>query len=594
MSSGTLLYEFLYTGTEDPAPDFSVLYVPINNTGGSFTTLNVSYTNVANFISVTVHYQYTNHNNNDGFTFQYVASFYSDNTSGLTVTQFASIPLSRGGLQFANLPDLTFTATDRPLILSNTSLASCFFDCINFNSPINTWNTTNVISLNQTFKNATLFNQPLNSWNVSNVRSLYYTFWVARAFNQPLNNWNTSKVTTMAGTFAQTDNFNQNINNWNTSRVTDMTEMFFFAIAFNQPLNSWNVSNVTSMQSMFYNASLFNQPLSLWNTSQVTDMSFMFGLASAFNDASLINWNTSSVTTMANMFEGAISFNQSLDSWNTLSLLNISGMFQGAVSFNQSLNHLNVSNVVNMYYAFYNAVSFNQPLNLWETNNVVNMSAMFRNTINFNQDLSGWNVASVTEYTDFSIGSGLSPQNLPHFNNTPIVCFKSGSKILCLIDDVETYIPIEQIRKGMIVKTNISGNKKVELIGKSTMFNPEHKEFSRNRLYKCTSSNYPELIEDLIITGCHCILVDNLSQEERDDILELIKDIYITENKYRLPSCLDKRAIMYEESGHFTIYHLALESKEYYKNYGIFANGLLVESCSLRCLNDLSHMELIE
>lgn len=42
-----------------------------------------------------------------------------------------------------------------------------------------------------------------------------------------------------------------------------------------------------------------------------------------------------------------------------------------------------------------------------------------------------------------------------------------------------------------------------------------------------------------------------------------------------------------------TIYHLALENESYYNNYGIYANGLLVESCSQRYLKELSNMELI-
>jgi len=41
-----------------------------------------------------------------------------------------------------------------------------------------------------------------------------------------------------------------------------------------------------------------------------------------------------------------------------------------------------------------------------------------------------------------------------------------------------------------------------------------------------------------------------------------------------------------------TIYHLALENENYFSNYGIYANGLLVESCSKRYLKELSGMEL--
>jgi hypothetical protein len=42
-----------------------------------------------------------------------------------------------------------------------------------------------------------------------------------------------------------------------------------------------------------------------------------------------------------------------------------------------------------------------------------------------------------------------------------------------------------------------------------------------------------------------------------------------------------------------TIWHIALENDDYYMNYGIYANGLLVESCSKRYLKELSKMEIV-
>ena len=62
---------------------------------------------------------------------------------------------------------------------------------------------------------------------------------------------------------------------------------------------------------------------------------------------------------------------------------------------------------------------------------------------------------------------------------------------------------------------------------------------------------------------------------------------------YRLPACVDNRSSVYEVEGNYTIYHLALENENYYYNYGIYANGLLVETCSKRYLTELSNMMLI-
>ena len=71
-------------------------------------------------------------------------------------------------------------------------------------------------------------------------------------FNQPLNNWNTSKVTDMGFMFRNCLNFNQPLNNWNTSKVMHMDQMFYLALSFNQDISMWDISNVTNMEYMFY------------------------------------------------------------------------------------------------------------------------------------------------------------------------------------------------------------------------------------------------------------------------------------------------------------------------------------------------------
>jgi hypothetical protein len=102
-------------------------------------------------------------------------------------------------------------------------------------------------------------------------------------------------------------------------------------------------------------------------------------------------------------------------------------------------------------------------------------------------------------------------------------------------------------------------------------------------------------LEPLIITGCHSILVDNfVSEIQKKKTIEVNGDIYGTDEKYRLPACVDERTTVYEIPGINTIYHLALENDDYFMNYGIYANGLLVESCSKRYLKELSGMELVE
>ena len=60
--------------------------------------------------------------------------------------------------------------------------------------------------------------------------------------------------------------------------------------------------------------------------------------------------------------------------------------------------------------------------------------------------------------------------------------------------------------------------------------------------------------------------------------------------KYRLPACIDDRTKLSDISGMFMIWHFALENDNYFSNYGIWANGLLVETCSKRYLTEFSNM----
>lgn len=188
-----------------------------------------------------------------------------------------------------------------------------------------------------------------------------------------------------------------------------------------------------------------------------------------------------------------------------------------------------------------------------------------------------------------------SPPMIIFSSYTPprVVCFKEDSKVLCLINDVEKYVPIQDIRKGVLVKTSLNGYKAVELIGTSLLLNNENTPM-KDRLFICSKHVYPELFEDLVITGSHSILVDSLTDKEREGIVNVVGRIFVTDNKYRLMACVDERAKLFDQTGEFNIYHLALENNNELMNYGIYANGLLVETCSINFLKNKSTMKLLK
>ena len=163
-------------------------------------------------------------------------------------------------------------------------------------------------------------------------------------------------------------------------------------------------------------------------------------------------------------------------------------------------------------------------------------------------------------------------------SNSNPPCFLEGTKILCLVNEEEQYITIESLTKGTLVKTKAGGYKAVTHLGYSIMSNSATRE--RNQLFVCTPDKYPTLTEPLYITGCHSILVDELTEKQREDTINLYGRVFETEVTYRLEAYLDDRADPWHETGEFTVWHVALEHEKERWNWGVYANGLLVESIS--------------
>jgi hypothetical protein len=89
-------------------------------------------------------------------------------------------------------------------------------------------------------------------------------------------------------------------------------------------------------------------------------------------------------------------------------------------------------------------------------------------------------------------------------------------------------------------------------------------------------------------------LVDVLTDKEREETIKELGTIYVTSRKYRLMAVIDERAEPWESAGTYNIWHFALENDDYYSNHGVYANGLLVETCSKKNLKELSNMTIFE
>ena len=161
------------------------------------------------------------------------------------------------------------------------------------------------------------------------------------------------------------------------------------------------------------------------------------------------------------------------------------------------------------------------------------------------------------------------------------ICFLKGTKILC----EDGFRTIETIEPGTLVKTLLHGYVPVEKVKASTIYNLDDNTRIKERLYLCSKSVYPNLFENLVVTGSHSLLVDQLTQEQQQKTIEELGGLYITENKYRLMAYLDERAVPYPHTGTFDIYHICLENADEFGNYAVYANGLLAETCCKRHIN---------
>jgi len=159
--------------------------------------------------------------------------------------------------------------------------------------------------------------------------------------------------------------------------------------------------------------------------------------------------------------------------------------------------------------------------------------------------------------------------------NSSIPCFRIGTKILTN----NGYKPIEELKKGDLVKTLLNDYKPIDIIRKRNIYHEGNPNRLKDQLYKITQTEYPEIFEDLVITGGHSILVDTLTEKQENDTKQYSEQLLITDNKYRLLTCVNEKASIYEEIGEHIIYHFALECENELTNYGVYANGLLVESC---------------
>lgn len=290
-----------------------------------------------------------------------------------------------------------------------TNMSYMFRECKAQQLNLNTFDTSNVTSLQNMFYNCSnLEVLDLNNWNTSNVTNLFSTFQgCTNLTTLEVSEWDTSKVTSMGeqgeywvygGTFQDCSSLTElDLSGWDTLNVVGMGNMFRGCSSLTElNVSNFNTSNVTSMNSMFYNcSSLTEVDVSKFNTSNVTNMAYMFLCCNSLKELDASNFDTINVTNMQCMFYSCNSLTELyISKFNTSNVTNMSNMF----FYCNSLTELDVSN--------------------FDTSNVTDMSAMFRGCSKITSlNLSNFNTEKVTSmWYLFAQSNNLRVLNISKFN----------------------------------------------------------------------------------------------------------------------------------------------------------------------------------
>jgi hypothetical protein len=97
------------------------------------------------------------------------------------------------------------------------------------------------------------------------------------------------------------------------------------------------------------------------------------------------------------------------------------------------------------------------------------------------------------------------------------------------------------------------------------------------------------MTKDLIVTGGHSILVDNMTKNEFIKNSEYFKNSNPNiDNKQLLLACASDKFRVLENNNEYTIYNFCLENDSDDKaRYGVWANGVLVETPSKQNMKNI-------
>jgi hypothetical protein len=168
------------------------------------------------------------------------------------------------------------------------------------------------------------------------------------------------------------------------------------------------------------------------------------------------------------------------------------------------------------------------------------------------------------------------------FNFSSSCCFSEGTKILCykqLANSLicilrEEYRLVQDLKVGDLVKSYKHGYRKISKVLNGFIKN--NPNGNGDCMYKMKKTQDNGLIEDLVLTRNHAILVDKLTENEKKET-ENDEKIIIDDLLCLITGKSDKFEKV-QNTNFYNYYHFSLDSDgDNDRRFGVWANGLLVE-----------------
>jgi hypothetical protein len=171
--------------------------------------------------------------------------------------------------------------------------------------------------------------------------------------------------------------------------------------------------------------------------------------------------------------------------------------------------------------------------------------------------------------------------NVTHFNNKRVACLVEGTEILCINNlGRELYLKIENIKIGTKIKTYFHGAKKLIKIMK--------KEFKNDKGFNqiCKLSNIYGQTNDLFLTGGYSTIVKKLTDYQREQSKDYDTFDKKIDNLELLISHFNSKCEKIDDDKIYNVYYIVLQNEDVDGQYGIYANGVLVETTSINTFNE--------